>query len=70
MRVCIHHLETKGVLKYKFTTKFRNEKLWHVDLTKPREPEPHVIKDYIEKNKVEDYGAYIKYNEEDNLGKK
>ncbi len=69
IRACMIHLEERGRLKNKFHNKFRTRPPWEdIDHSKKYPLTEDIVQNYVSKDMIEDYDAYIKYSEEDNYG--
>lgn len=66
IRACMIHLEERKKIKNVFKNKFRTEKPWKIDHSKPYELTQDII-DYYQKNgMIENYMEQIRYDEEEN----
>jgi hypothetical protein len=67
IRACMIHLEERRKIKNLFQNKFRTEKPWFIDHSKPYELTPYLIEHYQKTGMIEDYGEQIRYDAEQNF---
>jgi hypothetical protein len=66
IRACMIHLEERKRIKNQFKNPFRTEKQWEIDRTQPYLLTPDIVEHYEKTGKIEDYDAYIQYDEKEN----